>query len=227
MKQKKSKQKYKPLSSATAEERYRALELATFWVTDEVEGHTESGAFSEAYLGEPARLYFPRKAYETLKDPNCKWKWKENTQLSTLMINVVKSEMAHKLREYKLDGKPTVVAASSMERDQESGGEDEVKNPNNVLEMDADVKRNDFDVMTEMELLEELQREESRRDRGYKIARAAAKESGDVKLMKYVEVVFENPDYRTISKKMRITQVEVKELEARMIEIFKVKICVR
>lgn len=84
---KKSKQKFKPLSSATPEERYRAMELATYWVTDEVEGHTDSGAFSEAYLGEPARLYFPRNAYEKLKDPNSKWKWKEGTQLSTLMIN--------------------------------------------------------------------------------------------------------------------------------------------
>ena len=224
MKQKKKKQKFKPLSSATPEERYRAMELATYWVTDEVEGHTDSGAFSEAYLGEPARLFFPRKAYEKLKDPNSKWTWKEGTQLSTLMINVVKSEMAHKLREYKLDGKPTVVPASSMERDHESGGEDEVKNPNSVLEMDADVKRNDFDVMTDMEMLEELQRQESRRDRGYKIARAAAKESGDVKLMKYVEAVFENPDYRTISKKMKITQVEVKELEARLIAIFEIRI---
>ena len=225
MKKKKCKQKYRPLSSATAEERYRALELAAFWVTDEVEGHTESGAFSEAYLGEPARLYFPRKAYETLKNPNCKWKWKEDTQLSTLMINVVKSDMAHKLREYKLDGKPTVVAASSLEREHESGGEDEMKNPNSVLEVDPEGYRfADEDFMSEMELMEELERDESRRDRGYKIARAAAKESGDVKLMKYVEAVFENPDYRTISKKMKITQVEVKELEARMIAMFEIRI---
>ena len=33
MKQKKKKQKFKPLSSATPEERYRAMELATYWVT--------------------------------------------------------------------------------------------------------------------------------------------------------------------------------------------------
>ena len=220
----KSKQKYKPLSSATPEEKYRSMQLATYWVTDEVEGHTESGAFSEAYLGVPARLYFPVKAYEKLNDPNCKWKWKEGTELSTLVINMVKSEMAHKVREYKMNGKPDVIPVSALEQNrQRKGGDDEFNDANGMLEVDQDVNEGRFEPESEIEMLEELERFESRRDRGYKIARAAAKESGDVKLMQYVEAAFENPDYRTISKKMRITQVEAKELEARLIEIFEIR----
>ena len=42
-------------------------------------------------------------------------------------------------------------------------------------------------------------------------------------LQQYVEAVFSNPDYRTISKKLRITQAEAKELEARLIKIFTAK----
>lgn len=43
-----------------------------------------------------------------------------------------------------------------------------------------------------MELLEELQQKESRRDAGYKIARAAAK--GDAQLERLVELAFEPCD---------------------------------
>jgi hypothetical protein len=99
----KEKQKYKPLSEATQEELDTAFLMAALWVTTELEGRTGGGAFSEAYLGVPAAEYFPRLAYKKLKDPACRWKWKEGTKLSTLMINVIKSDMAHKLRDFMDD----------------------------------------------------------------------------------------------------------------------------
>lgn len=45
------KQKYKPLSSATPEEMQEAFLMGGLWVSGVLEGHTESGAFSEQNLG--------------------------------------------------------------------------------------------------------------------------------------------------------------------------------
>ena len=213
----KQKKKLKPLSDATPEELREAMKIASYWLTDELEGHTEKGAFSEMNLGEEARKYFLMRAYMILKDPECKWKWKEGTKLSTLMINVIRSEMGHELRKYINRGEPDVVHTSSLKR-KTMIGDDEFDDSNGVMEIDADVKRNEFEVKSELEILEKLERYETLRDKGHKVARAAVK--GNAKLEKYVELVFELPNYRAISKRMKITLTEVKELEAELIAIF-------
>lgn len=133
------------------------------------------------------------------------------------MINVMRSEMGHELRKYISQGKPDVVVASSLNKKTISC-DNEFDNSNSVMEITPDVKRNEFNVESEMEMLEELERYEMLRDKGYKVARAAVK--GNTKLEKYVELVFELPDYRAISKRMKITLTEVKELEAELISIF-------
>ena len=69
MKKKKSKQRFKSLGEATAEEMQEAFLMAGLWISSELEDHTETGAFSEQNLGIPAVEYFPMKAYTTL---NCK-----------------------------------------------------------------------------------------------------------------------------------------------------------
>lgn len=46
MPKKKSKQKYKPLSDATLEEIQEAMQMGSYWLTDELEGHTESTSHS-------------------------------------------------------------------------------------------------------------------------------------------------------------------------------------
>lgn len=217
----KKKQKHKPLSDATPEEMLEAMKIASYWLADELDGRTESGAFSEEFLGDEARLIFPKKAYKTLNSPDCKWKWKEGVKLSTLFINVMRSDMAHELRRYIDCGKPMTVVSSSMKR--KTKGDEEFDDVNSVLEIDPDLKRNDFDVKTDIELLDELEGYENLRAKGLKVARAAAKDTGDVMLQKYVEAVFTLPDYRAISKRLRITQIEVQEIEARLIEIFSVK----
>ena len=211
----KSKQKYKPLSDATPGELREAFRIASFWLTDELEDCTEFGAFSEANLGEPAIEYFPKRAYLSLKDPNSKWHWKEGTKLSTLMINVIKSDMVHTLRDYHLDGDPLLKANCEFER--EGADEDGFEDANEPEEVDPEVRMGNYQVLTEMEKLAELEQYQSQRDKGMRIARAAAKQSGDQKLVVYVELAFTLPDYRAISKKMRVTQAEVKEMEERLI----------
>ena len=217
MKQKKSKQKFKPLSSATPEEMQEAFLMGGLWISVELEGHTESGAFSEQNLGIPAVEYFPMKAYDKLNKPDCKWQWKEGTKLSTLFINVMRSDMAHVLRDYIDNGEPMVTPASYLERDKEEDGWDD---SNNVLDVDPEQKRHGFRVESEMELLEELEQKESRHSRGYKIACAAAK--GNPKLEQYVELAFTLPDHRAISKKLRKTKPQVLEIEAELIARIKI-----
>lgn len=217
---KKSKQKYKPLSEATPEEMTQAFKMAGLWITGELMNEqTEEGAFSEAFLGEPAVEYFPKRAFLKLNDPDTKWKWKEGTKLSTLMINVVKSEMGHALERYEAQGMPDVMAGSSFERED---GEDGWDDANDILEVDPDLKRNDFDVQTDEELKAELAKWESRRDAGMKIARAAAQ--GNPLMEKYVELAFTQPDHRTISKKMKKTKAEILEIEMELITKIKVMI---
>lgn len=212
MKKKKSKQKFKPLSEATPEELRQAFQMAGMWITGELLGKTDEGAFSEAYLGEPAVEYFPKRAFVKLKEPNCKWHWKEGTKLSTLMINMIKSDMAHVEEKYKDLGQPNLKAGSEFEREE---GDDDWDDSNDILEVDPDLKRNDFNVPSYEEREAERVKWESRRDMGMKIARAAA--MGDPVLEKYVELAFTQPDHRTISKKMKKTKAEVLEIEARLI----------
>lgn len=215
----KSKQKYKPLSEATPGELREAFKIASYWLTDELEDCTEFGAFSEASLGEPAIEYFAKRAYMTLKDPDTKWHWKPGTKLSTLMINVIKSDMAHVLRDYHLDGDPLLKANCEFER--EGADEDGFDDTNKPEEIEPEVRMGNYQVLTEMEKLAELEQYQSKRDKGMRIARAAAKESGDPKLVVYVELAFTLPDYRAISKKMRVTQAEVKEMEERLIAVIR------
>lgn len=213
MQRKKNKQKYKPLSSATPEEMQEAFLMGGLWASSELEGHTESGAFSEQNLGIPAVEYFPVKAYNTLKDPKCKWRWKEGTKLGTLFINVMRSDMAHVLRDYIDDGYPDVKANSEYERD--SADEDGYDDANDMVEIDPELRRNGFEVKSDLELLEELEQKETRHNRGYKIAKAAAK--GDPILERYVELAFDQLDHRAISKKLKKTKTEVLEIEAELI----------
>lgn len=210
---KKSKQKFKPLGEATPEEMRQAFKMAGLWITGEMMGLTEEGAFSEAFLGEPAVEYFPKRAFLTLNDPNTKWHWKEGTKLSTLFINVMKSDMGHALERYEAQGMPDIKAGSEFER--EDGGDDGWDDANDILEVDPDLKRNYFDVSTDEELKAELAKWEGRRDMGMKIARAAAK--GNPLFEKYVEAVFNLPDERSVCKRMKKTKAEVQEIEAELI----------
>ena len=202
----------------------RALVMAGLWVSTELEGRTASGAFSEAWLGIPAVEYFPLRAYRTLKAPDCKWQWKEGTKLSTLFINVMKSDMAHTLRHYKDNGEPDLRAASQLHWHGSDDTDDEADR-NSPLEVAAAVREGGFQVMSEMELLEDLEARENRRTQGYKIARAVAK--GDPEMERYVELVFTLPDLRSISKRMKKTQDYVLAIEAELVERVKLKLRVK
>lgn len=217
MPEKLSKQEktYRNPGSASPEEVYRALQTATHWLDGELKGRTETGPFSEGYLGEPARLFFPDRAYRSLKAPGCRWKWKKGTKLGTLIINMMQSDMRHIRRRFVEDGCPEVVPASRLE----TGGEDDDKPSDSLLDIDPELRHRGFCVQSELEKQEERQAREQRRDQGRAIACRLARQSGDPRLVRYARLAFELPDYRAISKRMKMSRQSVRKLESRLIRL--------
>ncbi len=203
------------LDAVSPDDMQEALRIASLWLTDKLEGRTERGPFSASFLGEPARLYFPKHAYVALKSGN--WKWKKGLKLSTQLIRIMKSEMSHSIRDWNAKGKPNVSVVSSFERKED--GEDEAKNPNGLSEVDPEQRSNGFFVKSSLELAEELEAQTQALEMGYKIALEVAKDHP--KLTLYVQLVRKLNNYRAIALKMHITMQEVRNLEAELLSRLK------
>lgn len=184
----KLKQGNNRLDTVSPEEVQEALKLASLWLTDMLEGRTEKGPFCEAALGEPARVYYLKRAYLALKSGE--WKWKESLKLSTQLIRIMRSDIQHTLEAWKAVGQPEMVTVNRME---------------------PELMRKGQMMMSDMELAEEQAAHEQKRDLGYEIAFAAVKD--DPMLTQYVQLVRDLNDYRAIALKMRITMQQVRELE--------------
>ena len=190
----KLKQGYNRLDAVSPEEMQEAMKLASLWLTYKLEGRTDRGPFSEVALGEPARLYFPKRAYMALKSGA--WKWKKGLKLSTQLIRIMRSDMHHAIEAWKAQGEPEVVVASRIEPQVMGGG--------SVVKPD-------------LELAEDLAAQAYQRKLGYEIAFAAVKD--DPKLTLYVQLVRDLNDYRAIALKMRVSISEIKEMEKEIIEL--------
>ena len=190
----KLKQGYNRLDAVSPEEMQEAMKLASLWLTYKLEGRTDRGPFSEVVLGEPARLYFPKRAYMALKSGA--WKWKKGLKLSTQLIRIMRSDMHHAIEAWKAQGEPEVVVASRIEPGVMGAG---------------------FIVKPDLELAEDLAAQDYRRKLGYEIAFAAVKD--DPKLTLYVQLVRDLNDYRAIALKMRVSISEIKEMEAKVISL--------
>ena len=190
----KLKQGYNRLDAVSPEEMQEAMKLASLWLTYKLEGRTERGPFSDVVLGEPARLYFPKRAYMALKSGA--WKWKKGLKLSTQLIRIMRSDMHHAIEAWKAQGEPEVVVASRIEPQVMGAG---------------------YIVKPDLELAEDLAAQAYQRKLGYEIAFAAVKD--DPKLTLYVQLVRDLNDYRAIALKMRVSISEIKEMEKEIIEL--------
>lgn len=190
----KLKQGYNRLDAVSPEEMQEAMKLASLWLTYKLEGRTERGPFSDMVLGEPARLYFPKRAYMALKSGA--WKWKKGLKLSTQLIRIMRSDMHHAIEAWKAQGEPEVVVASRIEPQVMGAG---------------------YIVKPDLELAEDLAAQDYRRKLGYEIAFAAVKD--DPKLTLYVQLVRDLNDYRAIALKMRVSISEIKEMEKEIIKL--------
>ena len=90
------------LNAVSLEERVSALEFAGDWLTDYLDGKIDYGAFSEGAIGCPAVEFFTMRAFEKLMSG--RWKWKEGKKMSTLMIDIMLSDMVHWVRDWKNNG---------------------------------------------------------------------------------------------------------------------------
>ena len=157
------------------------------WIT-KMRGNPATGPLSEAMLGENAAVYFPKLAYCKLASGD--WKWKDGLSLSTQMIRIVRTEMGHRLRDWKNKNGPDVFESLSYEK----------------VAMEADKA-----------LSEEFVMEEETKELGYELIFKWLADYPE--LVKYVELVKELNDYRAISKRLRIKKEEVKELETRTLKV--------
>jgi len=168
-----------------------AMELSGKWVIKKLKGNPKTGPFSEEVLTEKAAKFFPKLAYQ--KWASGAWAWKDGLDLTTQFIRIIRSEMSHRLRDWKHQYEPEVMSLDNE----------------NALKDVAQA------------LAEELEMEEEMKDLGYDIILEWVEDKPD--LVVYVNMVREHNNYRTISKKLRITMPDVKELEAEVIAVIRAK----
>lgn len=113
------------------------------------------------------------------------WKWKEGLSLTTQFIRIIRSDMSHRLRDRLHNEEPDAMG---------------------TLSDDATA------LEAAQALAEELEMEEEVKDLGYQLVLKWLEEQPE--LVTYVKLVKELGDYRAISKRLRITIVEVRALEA-------------
>jgi hypothetical protein len=168
-----------------------AMELSGKWVIKKLKGNPKTGPFSEEVLTEKAAKFFPKLAYQ--KWASGAWAWKDGLDLTTQFIRIIRSEMSHRLRDWKHQYEPEVMSLDNE----------------NALKDVAQA------------LAEELEMEEEMKGLGYDIILEWVEDKPD--LVVYVNMVREHNNYRTISKKLRITMPDVKELEAEVIAVIRAK----
>ncbi|MBO4598337.1 MAG: hypothetical protein J5676_10765 [Bacteroidaceae bacterium] len=81
-----------------------AMELSGKWVVKRLKGNPTSGPFSELVLTEKAAVFFPKVAY--MKWASGAWKWKQGLDLTTQFIRIIRSEMSHRLRDWRERNEP-------------------------------------------------------------------------------------------------------------------------
>lgn len=161
-----------------------------FWLTGTLGGNPQFGPHSEAHLGEPAVIYYPKFARAKYLEGT--WTRDKGETLYKFLLRITRSEMGHQYEKWKKYACPMVMMMNNMNEQQLS----------------------DMEQSNE-ELAECLKREQKAMDVAYEIAEEEVKD--DPELMKYLEAMKKGNDYRAISKKLRITKGEVVVLEERLL----------
>ena len=108
-----------------------AMELSGKWVVKRLNGNPTSGPFSELVLTEKAAVFFPKVAY--MKWASGAWKWKQGLDLPTQFIRIIRSEMSHRLRDWRERNEPEPMNNELVARELEQALADE-------LEMEEEMK---------------------------------------------------------------------------------------
>ena len=117
-----------------------------------------------------------------------KWRWKETLSLTTQLIRIARSEMSHIVRDWKAQGQPELIAASHDEDAQKA--------------LDLLAAEEEFD--------EEL------KSIAYEKAEKRLKD--DPEMLRLLHLIRELNDRRAISKRMKVSIVEVRQMEAELLK---------
>lgn len=166
-----------------------AVEDLSKWLTDKLKGNTQYGAYSMSVLGEEAVTYFTERAVMTFFKGN--WKRKKNETLREFLGRMVISDMGHAQRDYKNKGEVMIRS------------------------MDDDHARLEAVEQATLEWEEGLERLELAREVAYDIA--AERVKNDPELTMYLKTMYDHNSYRDISRKLRMTIAEVKNLETELL----------
>lgn len=166
-----------------------AVEDLSKWLTDKLKGNTQYGAYSMSVLGEEAVTYFTERAVMTFFKGN--WKRKKNETLREFLGRMVISDMGHAQRDYKNKGEVMIRS------------------------MDDNQARLEAVEQATLEWEEVLERLELAREVAYDIAEERVKD--DPELTMYLKTMYDHNSYRDISRKLRMTIAEVKNLETELL----------
>lgn len=166
-----------------------AVEDLSKWLTDKLKGNTQYGAYSMSVLGEEAVTYFTERAVMTFFKGN--WKRKKNETLREFLGRMVISDMGHAQRDYKNKGEVMIRS------------------------MDDNQARLEAVEQATLEWEEVLERLELAREVAYDIA--AERVRNDPELTMYLKTMYDHNSYRDISRKLRMTIAEVKNLETELL----------
>lgn len=166
-----------------------AVEDLSKWLTDKLKGNTQYGAYSMSVLGEEAVTYFTERAVMTFFKGN--WKRKKNETLREFLGRMVISDMGHAQRDYKNKGEVMIRS------------------------MDDNQARLEAVEQATLEWEEVLERLELAREVAYDIA--AERVKNDPELTMYLKTMYDHNSYRDISRKLRMTIAEVKNLETELL----------
>lgn len=191
---------YQPQCALTPAEREElarfmpAMKLAVLWLTDFVDRHSKNGPYSETYIGEPAVDYFSHRATYTYFKHSVARR-KDESEFDYIK-RIMRDDMGKHIRKWRKMHEPMVYKMGPMD--------------------DAEVAHMEM-VAQEME--EDLVKTESHMEIALKVAEKVAE--GDPMLTKYVKAMKDYNDYRSIAKRLKISQKEVVTLEERLMELVK------
>lgn len=169
----------------------KATEVVALWLTKKLRNRTEWGAFSEAYIGEPAVDYFTHRLSVTFVRGN--WVRYKDEKMSTFLIRMVKSDMRHHVDIWRARGEPMMNTMSLLSDEQK-----------------------DYAERVTSEVLKDLDDGDVLRSISLSIAEKVAE--GDKEVEKYVKAMEASNNYRDITKRMKMNMKQVGVVEERLYE---------
>ena len=184
-------EEWQRLAAVTPKERERALKKLKRWVHYEIihRGfNLEVGPFSRAAMGGDAVDVICEECLQALL---CgEWHWKPNRSLSSMLINIAKSKMGHRIEDYYEQGMPEFTLISDYDEDREA---------------------------IEKGIGAQWKWEAEMRDNGYEIARKAVAKHPE--LLAYLDAMFKDDTYVGIAIALGTDVEEVLKLEKKLLKL--------